>query len=178
MRSSKGEYSPASFDRALQEWKAALVAFALLSGLRFCKVHSEIGQLDALCGYADISRSRTDPTDEFVVLLLWPPSERIHGFQDRRFNARFCEIVLRPVGIFEDVVEDGGAQLEHGRIRAKDLRNVKRVSQVKLRRILPTMVLERQGGDVDRVDEQVRSSLSVDLSRLPPVPLCIQSYSG
>ena len=74
------------------------------------------------------------------MFLVWPPSERVDGLQDDGIDARFYEIVLRPVSVFENVMQHRGAQLERRRIRTKCLRNIKRVSQVQLARIVSTMV--------------------------------------
>ncbi len=52
-------------------------------------------------------------------------------------------------------MQDRGAQLQGVRIGAKCLRNVKRVSQLELAWIVSTMVLERQRGNVYRVNEHV-----------------------
>jgi len=43
------------------------------------------------------------------MFLIWPPSERLDGLQDCGFNARFCEIVLRLVSVFENVMQHCGA---------------------------------------------------------------------
>ncbi len=135
-----------SFDRASHDRKASLEALAQFTGVGGGKIHNEVGQLDALCGNADNSGSRTDPSDVLLVSLLWPPSERLDGLPDRGPDARVYEIVHRPVRIFENVMEDRSTQLRELCIWPKCLRNVKCVRQVELARIIST-VLERSRGD-------------------------------
>ena len=81
-----------SLERAPHDGNASLPALAFFIRVRVRKVHSEVGELDALGGKSDLSRGLTDPSDELLMLLLWPPSERLDGVQERAVNARFCEI--------------------------------------------------------------------------------------
>lgn len=147
----------ASLDCGSYDWNAALEALALFVAFSVGKVHAEVGKLDALCDCSDLSRSRTDPSDERLIFLLGPARECLDGFQDRDFNARFCEVVTRPISVFENVVKDSRGQLRHCRLRAKCLRNVQRVPQEKLVRTVSTTILKRQRRDVNGVDERVRS---------------------
>ena len=139
--------STASLDRGANDWKASFEALALFIGVRPGDVHGEVGKLDALCDCSDVSAGCTDPSNELLVLLLWAASERPDGFEDRGFDARVCEIVHRPVRVFENVMEDGSAQLGHCRVRAEGFRNLESVSQVELARLISTMVLERSRGE-------------------------------
>ena len=145
-RTARTVGSAVAFERVSHDWNASLEALALFRRVRGRKVHVEVGELDALRGKADHSRRRTDPRDERLILLLWSPSERFNGVQDRGFDARVCEIVRRPVRVFENVMQDGGAQLGLCRIGADCLRDVKRVSQVELAPRI-SMVAERTRGD-------------------------------
>ena len=146
-----------SLDRGANEWKASLVALASFIGVRRRDVHGEVGELDALCDYSDVSGSCTDPSREVLILLLRPASERVDSSKYRGFNVRVCEIVHRPVRVFENVMKDGGGQFGQCRVWAKGVSNVKCVSQIELARLVSTTMLERSRDEGDGVDEHVRS---------------------
>jgi hypothetical protein len=146
-----------SLDRGANKWKASLVSLALFIGVRGRDIYGEVGKLDALGDYSDVSWGCTDPDNKVLVLLLRPASERVDGAEDRCFNSRVCEIVHRPVRIFDDVMEDRGAQLGYRRVGAKSLRNVKRVSQIELVRRVSAMMFEGSRGERYRVNKHVRS---------------------